>query len=100
MTTLLTNESWDKPLLTLAHEAWHVVAPAQLDRPADNALLDQAYGHCENLTSYHSRSFYLASALLKGEARRSVRALYAFCRTTDDIVDETVVDPNGGTRQP
>ena len=95
MTMLLTSESWDKPLLTLAHEAWQAVAPAQLERPADNAILEQAYGHCETLTSYHSRSFYLASALLKGEARRSVRALYAFCRTTDDIVDETVGDPGG-----
>jgi phytoene synthase len=95
MTTMLTSDSWDIPLLTLAHEAWHTVVPAQFDRRADTALLKQAYRHCEALTSYHSRSFYLASALLKAEARRAVRALYAFCRTTDDIVDETVGDPDG-----
>jgi phytoene synthase len=30
----------------------------------------------------------MASALLKPDQRRAVRALYAFCRTTDDIVDD------------
>ncbi|MDQ2691905.1 MAG: phytoene/squalene synthase family protein, partial [Chloroflexota bacterium] len=37
----------------------------------------------------HSRSFYLATGLLPEEKRSAVRALYAFCRTVDDIVDES-----------
>jgi len=39
------------------------------------------------MTAAHSRSFYMASGLLPTAKRRAVRALYAFCRTTDDIVD-------------
>jgi phytoene synthase len=54
--------------------------------------LEQAYNHCEGITSFHSRSFYLASGLMKQEARTAVRALYAFCRTADDIVDDSGED--------
>jgi phytoene synthase len=36
----------------------------------------------------HSKSFYFASRFLPQEQRKSVAALYAFCRLTDDIVDE------------
>jgi phytoene synthase len=39
------------------------------------------------MTAWHSRSFSLASRLLPHSKRRAVRALYAFCRTTDDLVD-------------
>lgn len=90
--TLLTNETWEGQLLSLAQEAWQVVTPAQREERGDAAALEQAYNHCESITAYHSRSFYMASGLLQPEARRSVRALYAFCRTTDDIVDDSVGD--------
>lgn len=53
----------------------------------DNQLLQSAYAYCEEVTAVNSRSFYLASQLLPPPQRRAVRALYAFCRTTDDIVD-------------
>jgi phytoene synthase len=57
-------------------------------RPAhDDQLLDAAYGYCEDLTNHHSRSFHFASRFLPFAKRRAVRALYAFCRVTDDIVD-------------
>ena len=36
----------------------------------------------------HSKSFYFASRFLPEEQRKSVAALYAICRLTDDIVDE------------
>ncbi|MBC7237507.1 MAG: phytoene/squalene synthase family protein [Chloroflexi bacterium] len=39
------------------------------------------------LTRRHSRTFYLASALLPPAKCRAVRALYAFCRISDDLVD-------------
>jgi phytoene synthase len=35
----------------------------------------------------HSRTFYLASTLLPAQKRRAMRALYAFCRVSDDLVD-------------
>jgi phytoene synthase len=53
----------------------------------DRMLLNRAYAHCEAITAQHSRSFYRASSFLPREKRRAVRALYAFCRVTDDIVD-------------
>jgi phytoene synthase len=36
----------------------------------------------------NSRTFFFATALLPREQRQAIRALYAFCRATDDLVDE------------
>lgn len=93
--TAMTGESWESPLLNLALEAWQVMSPAKRLELEDDALLEQAYNHCESLTSFSSRSFYLASSLMKSESKRAVRALYAFCRTTDDIVDDAPGDNSG-----
>ncbi len=83
----LQTPAWEPRLLSLAQEAFHSITISFPKSIADEALLDQAYEHCESITKHHSRSFYLASSLLSAEKRRAVRALYAFCRTTDDIVD-------------
>lgn len=48
--------------------------------------------------AHHSRSFSLASLLFPSEERRLVREIYAFCRFTDDLVDET--DRPNGARAP
>ena len=53
----------------------------------DEDLLERAYAHCTSVTALHSRSFYLATGLLPADKRRAIRALYAFCRVTDNIVD-------------
>ena len=45
------------------------------------------------MTKSHSRTFYLASRLLPSDKRRAVRALYAFCRVSDDLVDRQVDNP-------
>lgn len=67
-----------------------------LPEPDHSALIDpqrpaltlaEAYRFCAEMTSVHSRSFYLSSAFLPYEKRRAVRAFYAFCRTSDDLVD-------------
>ncbi|MGD8804906.1 MAG: squalene/phytoene synthase family protein [Chloroflexota bacterium] len=86
--TALTDDSWVNRLLILAHEAGQ--ATVAVDRPpcVDGALLERAYRHCAALTAQHSRSFYIASGFLKTPARKDVRALYAFCRTADNIVDD------------
>ncbi|UCG25026.1 MAG: squalene/phytoene synthase family protein [Chloroflexota bacterium] len=89
---VITNETWDRPLLSLAQEAWQAVTPSQNSDTADAELLQQAHDHCEAITAFHSRSFYMASSLLNVEQRRAVRALYAFCRTSDDIVDDHAGD--------
>ena len=43
--------------------------------------------HCERVTRRHARTFTLASRFLPPEKRRAAFAVYAFCRTIDDIVD-------------
>lgn len=42
---------------------------------------------CERITRRHARTFTLASRFLPPEKRRAAFAVYAFCRTADDIVD-------------
>jgi phytoene synthase len=54
---------------------------------SDRALFDRAYAYCAAITATHSRTFSLATSLLPSEKRRAMRALYAFCRLSDDIVD-------------
>ncbi len=78
---------WERPLLSLATEGVRGLV-AQAHHPvADQALLDRAYARCAALTSSSSRTFYRASGLLPAQKRRAIRALYAFCRVSDDIVD-------------
>ncbi|MCH4825926.1 phytoene/squalene synthase family protein [Planococcus halocryophilus] len=50
--------------------------------------LKDAYTSCEKVIAMHSKSFYKAFSLLPKEKRKAVWAVYAFCRTVDDIVDE------------
>jgi phytoene synthase len=52
-----------------------------------SASLEDAYAVCEAITRHHSKSFFLATAFLPPAKRRAIRALYAFCRWSDDIVD-------------
>ncbi len=49
--------------------------------------LDACYAHCGEIARVKSKSFYLSSRFLPYEKRRAVWAVYAFCRTADDIVD-------------
>lgn len=87
----LQTHTWERALLSLAHEAHHA-EPAVNHLSIDPAVLTRAYNYCESVIAIHSKSFLLASALLPIEKRRAVRALYAFCRVTDDIVDRGSVD--------
>lgn len=84
--------SWERILLGLAYEAWHTVVPAPAEPIQDKGLLQRAYAYCDSLTARHSRSFHLASALLPRPKRQATRALYAFCRITDDLVDRSAGD--------
>jgi phytoene synthase len=81
--------NWENQLISLAGNV-----PQPRTRPffsywAGDASLRHAYKQAEKVTAQHSKSFYFASWLLHEEKRSAVRALYAFCRTVDDIVDET-----------
>jgi 15-cis-phytoene synthase len=84
----LSISNWERPLLDRACAA--LTSSFVSDRlDVSASTLERAYRYCEALTARHSRTFYLASALLPREKRRAVRALYAFCRVSDDIVDRS-----------
>jgi phytoene synthase len=84
---MLQTHAWEPALLSQALEAWQSITIAAPQSLSDRVLLDRAYAHCAVVTAHHSRSFYRASGFLPRAKRRAVRALYAFCRVTDDIVD-------------
>jgi 15-cis-phytoene synthase len=80
--------AWERKLLDWAHEGLETHTPHDL-HIEDEAALVAAYAQCEQVTRRHSRTFSLASGLLPPNKRRAARALYAFCRTSDDLIDET-----------
>jgi phytoene synthase len=84
--------NWENHLLDLAGQIPHPHTRPFFSYWAGDASLQKAYRQAEKITSEHSKSFAFASALLPEDKRSSVRALYAFCRTVDDIVDESSSD--------
>ncbi len=48
---------------------------------------EAAYRYCADITRQFSKSFHFSTAFLPSQTRRAIRALYAFCRLTDDLVD-------------
>ena len=80
--------NWENQLLALAGNVPHPRTVPFFSYWAGDASLRIAYKAAEKITAQHSKSFYFASGLLPEEKRSAVRALYAFCRTVDDIVDE------------
>jgi 15-cis-phytoene synthase len=89
-------QSWEADILTMAYEGITAVPTIPNGQEMDHHeafsrdphLLQAAYTYCETITAANSRSFYLASGMLPLPKQQAVRALYAFCRITDDIVDE------------
>lgn len=82
----MTATSWERQLVDWAEEGIQS-PPGKGCVEVEPPIIDQAYSLCASITRQHSRTFYLASGLLPLQKRRAVRALYAFCRTCDDIVD-------------
>ncbi len=81
--------NWENQLLALAGNVPHPRNHPIFSYWAGDASLREAYKQAGKITSQHSKSFYFASGLLPEEKRSAVRALYAFCRIVDDIVDES-----------
>lgn len=81
----LTASPWENRLLARAYPPLeNSVAP---NAPVNHANLAKAYAYCTAVTSEQSRTFFLASALLPRAERNAIRALYAFCRVSDDLID-------------
>jgi len=91
-------QPWENNLLALSHEAWNSVIHA-FDDQVDAAQLRRANHYCARLTAQHSKSFYLSSALLPEAKRNATRALYAFCRVGDDLIDRSSGDPAAAIKQ-
>lgn len=53
-----------------------------------NGQLRQSYAFCVDVSRREARNFYYSFLLLPPERRRSMCALYAFMRHTDDLADE------------
>lgn len=62
-------------------------------RPSPDKLW--AYRECTEIIKHHSKSFYFSARLLPAAKRAGIMALYAFCRLSDDLVDEA--DAQGDT---
>ena len=84
------NANWENQLIDLAGNIPHPSTRPFFSYWAGDASLHSAYKQAEKITAEHSKSFHFASGLLPEEKRSAVRALYAFCRTVDDIVDEAM----------
>jgi len=89
------NQNWENSLLALVREAGEFHSqthPANKYLP-ESKMLENAYARSKKMTAQYSRSFHLATALLPRAKRRAVRALYAFCRLADNLVDEGPEQP-------
>ena len=51
--------------------------------------LASADAYCRALTRHHYENFIVASGLVRADVRRDLARVYAFCRTTDDLGDES-----------
>ena len=54
--------------------------------------VEESYRRCAALARSHYENFTVASRLLPAELRRHLCAIYAFCRTVDDLGDEYAGD--------
>jgi 15-cis-phytoene synthase len=75
-------------LFSLAAAGWSEPAGLPMKEQRDERELKRAYAECARVTAAYSRTFSLATSMLPPAKRRAVRALYAFCRTADNLVDE------------
>lgn len=78
-----------KQMRSGAYDALGVHCLAEAQKPPPDKLW--AYRACADIIKQHSRSFYFSARLLPAAKRNSIMALYAFCRLSDDLVDEAVV---------
>jgi phytoene synthase len=87
-------DMWEHNLLAQAYAPLENRIRHSIELSASSVHYRRAYQHCRDITREHSRTFFLASALMRPEQRRAIQALYAFCRVSDDIVDR-----NDGDRE-
>ena len=81
-------EEYKPPMSILPAQSGNALASSRIEpvRALDSDLAG-AYAHCRRVTREASKSFFLASRLVPQPKREAIEALYAFARTSDDVVD-------------
>lgn len=79
--------AWEHRLLAQAYVPLENRFRHDVELLVNRSQQERAYLHAGTITREHSRTFFIASGLLPRGERRAIRALYAFCRVSDDLVD-------------
>jgi squalene synthase HpnC len=72
----------------LIEEGWAAL-PSEYRMPAAKPTLAEARRWCQRLTETHYENFHVASWFLPKRLRPHFHAIYAYCRVSDDLGDET-----------
>lgn len=72
----------------LIERGWAAL-PAEYRMPARTPALDEARAWCRRLAETHYENFHVASWFLPKRLRPHFHAIYAYCRVSDDLGDET-----------
>ncbi len=49
--------------------------------------IEESYQYCRTITANYAKTFYLATLLMPEPKRKAIWAIYAWCRSTDELVD-------------
>ncbi|MFZ0663117.1 MAG: squalene synthase HpnC [Acidobacteriaceae bacterium] len=72
----------------LIEQGWAAL-PAEYRMPATPPTLAEARAWCRRLAETHYENFHVASWFLPKRLRAHFHAIYAYCRVSDDLGDET-----------
>ena len=72
----------------LREQGWAAL-PASYRMPAVAPTLAEARAWCKHLAETHYENFHVASWFLPEKLRPHLHAIYAYCRVSDDLGDET-----------
>ncbi|HEX5234638.1 MAG TPA: squalene synthase HpnC [Silvibacterium sp.] len=72
----------------LIEQGWAAL-PAEYRMPAIAPSVTEAQAWCERLAQTHYENFHVASFFLPKRLKRHFHAIYAYCRVSDDLGDET-----------
>lgn len=85
----VTNPATERDLLASVREQGWAALPAGYRIPAVAPTLDEARAWCKHLAETHYENFHVASWFLPKKLRPHFHAIYAYCRVSDDLGDET-----------
>ena len=74
--------------MSVANQIWSLL-PAEYAIPARAPSQSDAYAYCERLARSHYENFSVASWFLPKRLRQHFFNVYAYCRISDDLGDET-----------